>query len=373
MKIDKLALALATLIASGAAWSHGYVMDPPTRAYQCNLEKNTNCGIIQYEPQSTEATKGFPARQVILNGITMPVVRDGQIASAEHSPNGKSNGELDEQSSSRWVKNPIKPGYNTFKWKFTANHPATKFEYFITKNDWNPEKPLTRDSFESTPFCNVDGGGIMVNGTATHECEVPAHNGYQIILGVWTVADTTNAFYSVIDVDFGGDNKPGLENHPKPVIGLAQRSYNFKQKDVSEGYTLDASATKHATHYKWEVIDGYSGFQLQEKVGVKTYKILEGNTLNAPRAWVAAGHTGHATYRLTVANEWGEASEDIKVEVSKGSIPDKPDESGSWEVGQNYKVGDTVTYKGKMYRCLNAHSSASNWAPDIAISLWEIE
>jgi len=369
MKIDKLVLVLATLVASGAAWSHGYVMDPPTRAYQCNLGKNTNCGMIQYEPQSTEATKGFPARQVILNGITMPVVRDGQIASAEHSPNGKSNGELDEQSSSRWVKTPIKPGYNTFKWKFTANHPATKFEYFITKNDWNPEKSLTREAFESTPFCTVDGGGVMVNGTATHECEVPAHNGYQIILGVWTVADTTNAFYSVIDVDFGGDNKPGIEEHQKPVIRLAQNSYVFKQKDVQAAYTLDASATKHATHYKWEVIADGPGFWLKEKADAKPDKMLEGNTLSAPLAWVDAGHTGHTTYRVTATNEWGEASKDIKVDV----IPDKPDEPGSWKEGQSYKIGDTVTYKGKMYRCINTHSSASNWAPDVASSLWEIE
>ncbi|PKB90729.1 hypothetical protein A8A01_04825 [Ewingella americana] len=300
----------------------------------------------------------------------MQVVRDGEIASAEHSPSGKSNGELDEQSANRWAKNPIKPGYNTFKWKFTANHPAAKFEYFITKNGWNPEKQLTRDSFESTPFCTVDGGGIMVNGTATHECQVPAHDGYQIILGVWTVADTTNAFYNVIDVDFGGDNKPGGENHEKPVIDMAKDSYVFKQKDFSEGYTLDASATKYATHYKWEVISGYSHFQLQEKAASKTAKVLEGDTLSAPRAWVAAKHTGKAIYRLTATNAWGEASKDIQVEVTKVSEPGQPGETGSWMTGKSYRFEDVVTYKGKTYRCINAHTSAGNWTPDVAVSLW---
>ena len=164
-------------------------------------------------------------------------------------------------------------------------------------------------------------------------------------------------------------DKTIVEERQKPVIGLAQNSYVFKQKDVQAGYMLDASTTKHATHYKWEVIGDDSGFRLKEKVDAKPNKILEGNTLSAPLAWVDAGLTGHTTYRVTATNEWGEASKDIKVEV----LPGKPDESGSWKEGQSYKIGDTLTYKGKMYRCINAHSSAFNWAPDVASSLWEIE
>lgn len=33
------------------------------------------------------------------------------------------------------------------------------------------------------------------------ECDVPKRSGYQIILGLWTIADTDSAFYQVIDVN----------------------------------------------------------------------------------------------------------------------------------------------------------------------------
>jgi predicted carbohydrate-binding protein with CBM5 and CBM33 domain len=33
--------------------------------------------------------------------------------------------------------------------------PATKHEYFITRNGWNPNESLKRASFESTPFCTL--------------------------------------------------------------------------------------------------------------------------------------------------------------------------------------------------------------------------
>ncbi len=31
--------------------------------------------------------------------------------------------------------------------------------------------------------------------------DVPQRTGYQVILGVWSIGDTANAFYQVVDVD----------------------------------------------------------------------------------------------------------------------------------------------------------------------------
>jgi chitin-binding protein len=38
--------------------------------------------------------------------------------------------------------------------------------------------------------------------TVTHTCNVPVRHGYQIILGVWEIGDTSNSFYNVVDVKF---------------------------------------------------------------------------------------------------------------------------------------------------------------------------
>jgi hypothetical protein len=41
-----------------------------------------------------------------------------------------------------------------------------------------------------------------------------------------------------------------------------------------------------------------------------------------------------------------------------------------WEVDHAYQTGDRVQYEGKLYKCLQAHSSQSDWTPDTAVSLW---
>ncbi|GLW54828.1 M28 family peptidase [Kitasatospora phosalacinea] len=44
---------------------------------------------------------------------------------------------------------------------------------------------------------------------------------------------------------------------------------------------------------------------------------------------------------------------------------------GTWAAGVAYNVGDTVTYNGVSYRCLQAHTSQSTWTPDVVPALWQ--
>ncbi|WP_312240230.1 N-acetylglucosamine-binding protein GbpA [Pantoea sp.] len=201
MKLKNIALTISLALISGGALAHGYVEKPESRAYMCKLNKQMNCGRAQWEPQSIEQTKGFPV-------AAKPA--DGQLASA-----GVSGFEpLDRQSVSEWLKTDIKPGRNEFRWYHTALHATTKWQYFITKQDWDVNKPLTRDSFEAKPFCEIDGKGLTPETVVTHVCDVPQRTGYQIIYAVWEIDNTANSFYQVIDVNFPADNNgddPGQE------------------------------------------------------------------------------------------------------------------------------------------------------------------
>ena len=38
--------------------------------------------------------------------------------------------------------------------------------------------------------------------------------------------------------------------------------------------------------------------------------------------------------------------------------------------GVEYAVNDRVQHEGILYKCLIAHESRSDWAPDVAVSLW---
>lgn len=172
---------------------HGYVNDPPSRAFLCNEKGgklNKNCGAVQYEPQSIEGPKGFPDKGPA----------DGKIASA-----GKTNfKELDEQTASRWHKIQLTTGKHDFKWTATAKHKTKSWRFYITKKNWNPDQKLTRAQFDlNKPLCELDGKGQLPDTTTViKNCDIPAdYKGYHVILGIWDIADTSNAFYQVIDAD----------------------------------------------------------------------------------------------------------------------------------------------------------------------------
>ena len=192
MKLSKIALMMATLAASSAAWSHGYIEVPESRAYKCKLGSNTDCGRAQWEPQSVEQISGFP-------GGATPL--DGQLAS------GGVNGfePLDRQGVNVWALNTMKPGPQTFTWYHTAKHKTNNWRYYITKQDWDVNKPLSREAFEKEPFCEVDGHAQAPKDREVHQCVVPERTGYQVIYGVWEINDTVNSFYQVVDVNFEDD------------------------------------------------------------------------------------------------------------------------------------------------------------------------
>ncbi|EEL70501.1 lytic polysaccharide monooxygenase [Bacillus mycoides] len=181
-----LLTGLLTFGFSEKASAHGYVESPASRSFLCKQGVNVNCGLVQYEPQSVEGIGGFPQLGP----------SDGQIAGAGHFP------ALDAQSVDRWKKVTLNGGTNTFKWKLTAPHSTKEWKYYITKKDWNPNMPLTRSSLDLVPFYVKNDGGVRPGTTVTHEANVPTdRSGYHLILAVWEIADTGNAFYQVIDVN----------------------------------------------------------------------------------------------------------------------------------------------------------------------------
>lgn len=41
-----------------------------------------------------------------------------------------------------------------------------------------------------------------------------------------------------------------------------------------------------------------------------------------------------------------------------------------WKVDHAYQTGDRVQYDGKLYKCLQNHTSQADWIPSTAVSLW---
>ena len=189
MKKNLLILMLS-LFLTGYVYAHGYIDNPPSRSFLCTHAGgalNKACGAVMYEPQSIEGVKGFP-----VGGPS-----DGLIASAGNP----SFSELNEQTPGRWYKVNLKSGAHTFDWTLTARHSTTSWKYYITKQAWDPNNPLARADFDLKPFCERFDNGKIPQSKVQMNCTIPQRSGYQVILGVWTIADTGNAFYQVIDAN----------------------------------------------------------------------------------------------------------------------------------------------------------------------------
>ncbi|HZE40066.1 MAG TPA: lytic polysaccharide monooxygenase [Stackebrandtia sp.] len=180
-----LAAVVAGVLGATPAFAHGYTTTPTSRALFCQQGAIADCGDIQWEPQSVEGPKGFPDAGPA----------DGQICAGGNSRFSQ----LDQVRA--WPSNHVSAGSYTFSWHFTARHSTTDFRYYITKDGWDSGSPLTRADLDLNPFLVVPFQG-QPPADLSHTGNIPARSGHHIILAVWTIADTGNAFYQCSDVDF---------------------------------------------------------------------------------------------------------------------------------------------------------------------------
>ena len=157
-----LAPVLVVVSPAGIASAHGYVNSPASRQAQC-AQGTVPCGDIKYEPQSVEGPKGLKSCD------------GGNAKFAELDDNGKG-----------WQASPVGTTA-TFTWTFTARHRTTNYEYWIGN-----EK-----------VADISGNNEQPPETVSHQVNLSGHSGRQTVLAVWNIADTTNAFYSCIDLQVG--------------------------------------------------------------------------------------------------------------------------------------------------------------------------
>jgi predicted carbohydrate-binding protein with CBM5 and CBM33 domain len=302
---------LFTLAFPESASAHGYVESPASRSYLCGQGQNKNCGPVQYEPQSVEGIGNFPQ--------SGPA--DGHIAGGGVFP------DLDAQAADRWKKVTLNGGPNSFTWKLTAPHSTKEWKYYITKKDWNPNKPLARADLEPTPFCYVYDGGKRPGNSVIHQCNVPTdRSGYHLILAVWEIADTGNAFYQVLDVNLV-NNGSGTE---APSVPSNLISKNVNKTSIEIGWIPSASA-----------------------IGIKEYEIYRNNSLvgkTSKPSYVDSGLTPNMSYMYTIrAVDTADNKSAPSSPLSVKTLPDNGSAYPVWDPDKVYNGGDRVQYNGGNY------------------------
>lgn len=218
---------------------HGHVFQPASRAFFAWQAGLIDDGALNQR----ESGKFFPATLGNLPDPFAPTDQpnvappaDGKIASA-----GQLTGQILDEPGSHWKKHEVHSGKSLdVSWHFTANHVTRRFNYFITKENWNPSLPLSRAQFEPEPFYTVQinlqpfwehSDEMKPSSPTTHELILPERKGYHVLLAVWEVADTANAFYQVVDLDFKYDE--GSSERPETPGNLEAVSVTDKTVELS--------------------------------------------------------------------------------------------------------------------------------------------
>ncbi|MFD7181127.1 lytic polysaccharide monooxygenase [Streptomyces sp. NPDC059904] len=196
-----------TALAAVPASAHGSMTDPVSRVSACYAEgpESPQSAACKAAVAASGAQAFYDWNAVnIANaaGKSKEIIPDGKLCSAG---NDKYKG-LDLPRAD-WPSSPMSAGSHTFHYKGTAPHKGS-FELYITKDSYDPTKPLKWSDLEAQPFVKVTDPK-MENGDYVFDGDVPARSGRHLIYSIWQRSDSPEAFYTCSDVVFGKDSEAG--------------------------------------------------------------------------------------------------------------------------------------------------------------------
>jgi len=190
-------------LAATPAMSHGTMQNPLSRALTCYQEGP--------ESPSSAACKAAVAAGGTQAFYDWNGIRIGDVAGQHQQriPDGKlcsaGNAEFKGLDLARadWPATSLKSGSDyTFRFKATAQHKGG-FQLFVTKDGYDPAKPLKWSDLESKPFLSKADPPVQ-DGAYTLSGKLPSgKSGRHLIYAIWQRSDSPEAFYSCSDVVFG--------------------------------------------------------------------------------------------------------------------------------------------------------------------------
>ncbi|CAM5541654.1 LPXTG cell wall anchor domain-containing protein OS=Streptomyces alboniger OX=132473 GN=CP975_07050 PE=4 SV=1 [Streptomyces alboniger] len=230
-------LALTALSVTPAA-AHGSMTDPVSRVSACFQEgpeapKSAACKAA-VAAGGAQAFYDWNAVNIAdAAGKSKEIIPDGKLCSAG---NDKYRG-LDLPRAD-WPSSTLSAGDHTFRYKGTAPHRGS-FELYITKDSYDPAKPLTWSDLEEKPFVDVTDPK-MENGDYVFDGKIPAKSGRHLIYSIWQRSDSPEAFYTCSDVVFGKDSGGSAGTAPAPAASAPS------EEEIAAG--ADKSTVEHHGH-----------------------------------------------------------------------------------------------------------------------------
>ncbi|MEU3480740.1 lytic polysaccharide monooxygenase [Streptomyces sp. NPDC033754] len=222
-------------LASAPAFAHGSMTDPVSRVSACYAEgpeapRSAACKAA-VAASGAQAFYDWNAVNIAnAAGKHRELIPDGKLCSAA---NDKYRG-LD-LARADWPASRLASGAHTFRYKGTAPHRGS-FELYVTKDGYDPSKPLAWSDLEAKPFATVTDPR-MENGDYVFEGTVPKKSGRHLIYSIWQRSDSPEAFYTCSDVVFGEESGGTA---PAPTASAPS------EEQIEDG--KDESSVEHGGH-----------------------------------------------------------------------------------------------------------------------------
>ena len=211
MRLYKFSIVLACLILIGLigeqAYGHGSMETPLSRIYNCFLENPENpksdaCKAAVLEGGTQALYDWNGVNQANANDMHRSIIPDGKLCSgANELFKGMDLARND------WPSTMIAPDSNgRFEFVFIASapHSTDYFRFYVTKDGYDPLSPLGWSDLEDTPFCTINDV-TLENGRYKMDCPLPQNkSGKHVLYSIWQRDDSTEAFYTCMDVEFTG-------------------------------------------------------------------------------------------------------------------------------------------------------------------------
>ncbi|MWC31306.1 glycosyl hydrolase family 18 protein [Paenibacillus sp. MMS18-CY102] len=130
------------------------------------------------------------------------------------------------------------------------------------------------------------------------------------------------------------------------------------------------AVTQTSIALSWNASTDNSGSVAGYDVYNGTSLVASVTGLNATVTGLAAGTT--YSFSVKAKDSAGNISAASTTVSGKTSDAGTTNPTNAWVANHAYKVGDIVTYNGKSYQCLQAHTSLVGWEPATTASLWKL-
>ena len=191
--------------AAGPAAAHGAPTDPVSRVVACSPDGGRQASSAACRAAVASGVAAFDnLRLAGVDGRDRQVVPDGKLCSG-----GIAAYRGLDLARADWPSTRLAGGANmTLTYRSTIPHTGT-FKLFLTKEGYDPTKPLKWSDLPSQPFATATDPAL-VNGAYTIRAKLPAdRTGRHLLYTIWQNSSTPDTYYSCSDVVFSGAKESG--------------------------------------------------------------------------------------------------------------------------------------------------------------------